>query len=370
MDEGPTREYRDLLDIIRSFQRSRAVTVAAELGIADLLRDGPRDAVDLAVATGTHAASLYRLLRALATIGIFTEGADGRFAMNAMGQYLRRDHPLSADPAARMFGAGYEWRAWAELAHSVRTGENAATHALGCDVWEHRRRHPEDGEVFDATMCTFSRADSANVLAAHDFGRYPTVADVGGGTGAALAAVLVAHPAARGILFDRSHVVAGADAVFHDAGVAERVTVVAGDFFAEVPPGADAYVLTRILHDWPDEDAVRILHRVRAAMAPRRAAAPRGGGGGSAERGHVGEVPRSDDARLRGRPGAHRGRVAGPARRRWSGARRHHPRDRDQARDRGCAARGGAAEHALRGSVAASCAELPTGKESVFSRVR
>jgi hypothetical protein len=133
MCETPPREFRELLAVVRGYQRSRAVTVAAERGIADMLRDGPRSAEELATATGTHAPELYRLLRALASIGIFVEGADRRFELSPMGQYLRRDHPLSADPAARMFGAGYEWRAWGELEHSVRTGENAAVHALGSE---------------------------------------------------------------------------------------------------------------------------------------------------------------------------------------------------------------------------------------------
>jgi hypothetical protein len=133
-------------------------------------------------------------------------------------------------------------------------------------VWEYRRRHPEDGEVFDAAMRALSRADSVGILAAHDFGGYGTVADIGGGTGAVLAAVLAAHPAVRGLLFDQPHVVSGADGVLGAAGVAERVRVVPGDFFVEVPAGADAYVLARVLHDWSDEDAARILRRVRAAM--------------------------------------------------------------------------------------------------------
>jgi O-methyltransferase domain len=268
MDGALSREFVALLAVVRGHERSRALTVVAELGIADLLRDGSRACDDLAAATGTHAPTLFRVLRALASIGIFTEDADRRFGLTPMGEYLRRDHPLSVDPAARMFGADYEWRAWGELLHSVRTGENAAVHALGCDVWEHRRRHPEHGEVFDATMRTLSRADSASILAAHDFARYGTVADVGGGTGAVLAAVLSAHPSVRGILFDQPQVVAGADRVLRDAGVANRVSVFPGDFFAEIPVGADAYLLVRILHDWPDEDAVRILRRVRAAMTP------------------------------------------------------------------------------------------------------
>lgn len=250
------------------YQRSRALTVAAELGIADLLRDGPRGVDDLAASTGTQAPTLYRLLRALASIGVFHEDAEQCFRLTPMSEYLRRDHPLSVDPAARMFGADYEWRAWGELGHSVKTGENAAVHALGMDVWEHRRRHPEHGEIFDATMRTFSRANDAGVLAAHDFGRYAVIADIGGGTGAVLASVLAAHPSARGILFDQAQVVAAAGPVLDKAGVADRVDVVPGDFFAAVPEGADASLLVRILHDWTDVDAVRILRTVRAAMAP------------------------------------------------------------------------------------------------------
>ncbi|MDD7938999.1 methyltransferase [Actinomycetospora lutea] len=235
MSEVTSQEYLDLLGIVRGYERSRAVTVAAQLGVADLLRDGPRDVASLAAATGSHGPTLYRLLRALAAIGVFAEDDDGRFALTAMGEYLRRDHPLSVDPAARMFGADDEWRAWGDLPHTVRTGETAAEHALGMDVWEYRRQHPEQGELFDAAMRTFSRADSARLVVGHDFGRYGCLADVGGGTGAVLAAVLAAYPGVRGVLADQEHVVAGAPAV---------------------------------LHDWPDDDAVRILHTARDALGP------------------------------------------------------------------------------------------------------
>jgi hypothetical protein len=267
MDATPPREFTELLALVRGYQRSRVLTVVAQLGIADLLGDGPRSVDDLATATGGHAPTLYRVLRAVASIGVLVEHDGRRFGLSAMGEYLRRDHPLSVDPAARMFGADYEWRAWGELLHSVRTGENAALHAIGTDVWEHRRRHPDHGEVFDATMRIFSRADNPSVLAVHDFGRYRTVADIGGGTGAMLAGVLAAHPSVRGILFDQPHVVTAAGPVLDEAGVADRVTVVPGDLFAEIPHGADAYLLVRILHDWPDADAVRILRGVRAAMS-------------------------------------------------------------------------------------------------------
>jgi hypothetical protein len=262
------REFVELMAVVRGYQRSRAVTVAAELGIADLLSGGPRAVEDLAAETSTDTSSLYRLLRALAALGVFVEHPDRQFELSAMGDFLRRDHPLSLDPAARMFGADYQWRAWGELRHSVETGENAAVHALGTDVWDYRRLHPEHGEIFDATMRTLSAGDNAGVLAAHDFGRYRLIADVGGGTGAVLAAVLAAHADIRGILFDQPHVIANADVVLRAAGVADRATAVPGDFFDVVPAGADAYLLVRILHDWPDAEALRIVRNVHAAMGP------------------------------------------------------------------------------------------------------
>ena len=152
MEATPSPEFAQLVETIRAFQRSRALTVAAELGVADLLRDGPRTAHELADATGTHAPALHRPLRALASLGVFHEDEQQQFSLTATGQYLRTDHPLSADPLARFFGADYEWKAWGELRHSVRTGENAAIHALSVDVWEHRRHRPEDSAIFDAAM--------------------------------------------------------------------------------------------------------------------------------------------------------------------------------------------------------------------------
>jgi len=209
------------------------------------------------------------LLRALASIGLFVEDEQHRFSLTATGQYLRTDHPLSADPLARFFGADYEWRAWADLLHSVRTGETAAVHALGVDVWEHRQRHPDDRATFDAAMRTLSRAQIGPLLAAHDFGRYTQIVDIGGGTGALLAGILRTHPLVRGTLFDQPHVIANAAPVLQEAGIADRVTVVAGDFFSDVPAGADAYLLRKILHDWHDADCVRILHAVRRAVTQR-----------------------------------------------------------------------------------------------------
>jgi hypothetical protein len=152
------------------------------------------------------------------------------------------------------------------LAHSVRTGQNAAVHALGIDAWEYRRRHPDESHAFDAAMRTFSSGDTAGLLAAYDFGRHRIIADVGGGTGAALTSILQAVPAARGILFDQPHVVASAVRLLEEAGVGDRVEVVSGSFFESVPSRADAYVLRRILHDWANEEATDILRCIRRSM--------------------------------------------------------------------------------------------------------
>jgi hypothetical protein len=259
---SPPAAWVELVGIARAYRRSRALSAAAELGIADLLASGPRSVDDLARATATDPEALYRLLRALAALGVFHEDGDRCFGLTAMGELLRADHPLSVGPIAQLLGADYEWASWGELLHSVRTGENAARHALGTDVWEHRRQHPADSEVFDAAMRTFSAADAPALLGAYDFGRHRVIADIGGGTGALLAALLRALPAVKGILFDQPQVVAGVATV----GVEDRVEVVAGSFFESVPGGADLYLLRRILHDWPDDEATAILQRVKQAM--------------------------------------------------------------------------------------------------------
>jgi O-methyltransferase domain/Dimerisation domain len=262
-DRSRTATLRRLMN---GYQVTQAIHVAAVLGIADHLAGGPLDAATLAARTDTDPVALYRLLRALGTVDILTESPGRIFGTTELGAGLRRD----ADPPivgwAAFNGRPYHWAAWSGLQHSVRTGENAFRAVHGMSPWEYRAAHPEEGATFDDAMTALSRSVIPAVLDAYDFGRFPVIADVGGGRGAVLAAILSRHPGSRGILFDQPHVVAGAPELLGAAGVTERCEVAVGSFFDRVPGGADAYVLKDILHDWITEDALRILAVIRRDM--------------------------------------------------------------------------------------------------------
>jgi hypothetical protein len=244
---------------------SRAIYVAAKLGIADLLVEGPRSAEELAAATQTHAGALYRVLRALASVGIFSEVVPSRFALTPLAELLRSDTSDSMRALAIMY-AEEQSRAWDDVLYSVRTGQPAFEHAFGMPYFEYFATHPEASQVFNEAMVGWTSQVVEAVVAAYDFSPFGAVADVGGGHGALLAAILTATPTARGTLFDLPHVVEGAAPFLTAAGVAERCTLVGGDFFGEIPSGADAYLLAQILHDWDDEHSVAILRQVRQAM--------------------------------------------------------------------------------------------------------
>jgi len=266
MDRSDQKPSAALIGLVNGYRVSLAIHVAATLGIADLLKNGPRNSDDLASATGTHPRSLYRLLRALASVGVFREDADGRFALTPLGDCLRYDAPDPVAPSTVLIGQPEHQQAWGHLLHSVRTGENAFRHVHGMSSWEYRARNPEAGTIFDRAMTSGSRGVADAVLSAYDFALFRCVVDVGGGQGALLSAILAKHRAVRGVLFDQPHVVAGAAQVLRAAGVADRCQVVGGDFFEAVPDGGDAYVLKYILHDWEDEQATAILRTCRRAV--------------------------------------------------------------------------------------------------------
>jgi hypothetical protein len=253
--------------LVNGYQITQAIHVAATLGIADLLRDGPRDSEDLAEQTSAHAPSLHRVLRALAAVGVLHEEDDGRFSLTEVGACLRSDAPEPVGGWAAYVGLPSHFAAWANLLHAVRTGESPFGTVHGSTVWEYRARHPEEGAIFDRAMTDMTERANRQLLEACDFGRFGAVVDVGGGHGALVAALLAAHPQMRGVVFDQPHVVAGAPATLEAAGVADRCEIVGGSFFDVVPAGADAYILKAILHDWDDDDAARILRSCRDAIA-------------------------------------------------------------------------------------------------------
>ena len=256
------------MSLIGAFRVSQAIYVVTTLGIPDLLADGARPADELATATDCHPGALYRVLRALAAAGVFYEDDDRRFTLTELGDLLRSEAPGSVGPWAAFNARPYMWQAWGDLLHSVRTGENAFAHVHGAAVWEYRAQHPEESAIFDRAMTGNTRRSNQAVVDAYDFGRFNTIVDVGGGQGVMLAAILEAHPHVHGILFDQPHVVATADQALRDRGVAERIRIEGGDFFAAVPKGGDAYVLRFIIHDWPDAECVRILRKIRAVVPP------------------------------------------------------------------------------------------------------
>jgi SAM-dependent methyltransferase len=244
------------------FVASRAISVAAKLGIADLVAKAPSTVEELARATKAHAPSLRRLLLMLASIGIFTEDVSGRFLHTPLSETLRTDHPQSIRNWAVYWGEPWIWRPWGDLYHTVLTGSPGFDHMYGTSFFDYLASHPDDAAIFDATM---SSGPLTEVLAAYDFSRFERVVDVGGGEGALLHAILLANPNFSGVLADLPTVVAGATAL-RTGAIAERCEIVGIDFFKAVPEGADAYVMKAIIHDWNDETAVKILKNCRRAI--------------------------------------------------------------------------------------------------------
>ena len=226
----------DLGQLVGGFRISQAISAAVALGVPDALADGPRSSGELAAEIEAHPSSLYRLLRALASVGVLTE-SDGRFALTPMAGSLRTDAPDSLASWAVFMGRPYQWQVWAGLADTVRSGETAFERIHGEDAWTYRARHPEESAYFDRAMEGRIRRSQTALLAAYDFGRFSRIVDVGGGNGALLAAILSAHPGAKGILVDQEHVVSAAPALLESAGVADRCQVVARQLLRVRPRG-------------------------------------------------------------------------------------------------------------------------------------
>ena len=248
-----------LREMIMGFRTTQLLHVAAKLGIADLVQHEPQSADALAAATSMNAGALRRVLRALASLGLFEETDDGRWRITPLAEPLRSDAPESVRGMAILYGEDWFWRAYGELEHSVVTGEPAFDKVHGAPFFEYLNRHPEAASVFNQAMTGFSRQEATEIVAAYDFSPFRTIVDVGGGQGFLLSAILAANPAARGVLFDQASVVAGRSI--------ERCTIEGGDFFRSAPPGGDLYLLKSIIHDWDDARAETILRNCREAMA-------------------------------------------------------------------------------------------------------
>jgi O-methyltransferase domain/Dimerisation domain len=263
----PLRPEEFLTQMAFGALMSQALYVAAKLGVADLLADGPRSVTELAAATETHERALYRVLRSLASSGVFEETEPKRFALSPMAEPLRSDAPNSVRNGVIFMGEEWHWKVWGDMLYSVRTGKPAWGHVHGeAEVFDYFTKNPKQAEIFNSAMTDMSVATAPAVVEAYDFSGIGTLADIAGGHGYLLAQVLKAHPQMKGVLFDMSAVIAGAGSLLEREGVGERVQKIAGDFFASVPAGADAYIMKHIIHDWDDERATRILRNIREVM--------------------------------------------------------------------------------------------------------
>ncbi|MFQ5732754.1 MAG: methyltransferase [Planctomycetaceae bacterium] len=254
-----------MLELSYGYLRSRAIFVAAELGIADLLGEGPKNAAELAASTGTDADSLYRLLRMLASHGIFADDGTGKFQLTPLGEVLQSGAPGSVRDAVRMVDQQW-WNSVGNLLHTVRTGIPAFDAEVGMSFYEYFSKHPEASARFDAGLASVSQWENKHIAAAYDFDRFRRIVDVGGSRGGLIAEVLQAHRSTTGVLYDRPEVVAEPTCL-RTAGVMERCEVIGGSLLESVPLGADAYVLKNILPDWNDEQSISILRLCRDAMA-------------------------------------------------------------------------------------------------------
>lgn len=224
---------------------TEAIYVAAKLGVADHLKAGSLSVDQLATAVGAHSGALYRLLRALASVGVFTEVEPRKFALTPMGACLQTGVPDSL--RAVMLMSEIEREAWGQLEHSIRTGETAFDHVHGVALFAYLQKHPDQGRVFDEAMTSFVSQNSAAVVASYDFSTFSKVVDVGGGHGALMIAILKSSKRTSGVIFDQPSVVDGAQRAIEAADLTDRCECVGGDFFASVPTGGDACIMASVV---------------------------------------------------------------------------------------------------------------------------
>ena len=257
--------HQQLLQMLTGYWVSQAIITAAKLGLADEIAKKPTTAEELGTAVGANADALHRLLRMLASVGIFAEQADGRFVLTPIAEPLRTGHPDSAHAFVLLLGDEH-YQSWGLLDQAVRTGDCAFEMLYGQPVFDYLGKHPEKAKIFDAAMTGVHGRETAAMLDAYDFSGVKVLADVGGGNGTVISEALRRNPHLKGMLFDLPHVVERSRQTIADAGLSDRCMVHGGSFFEAVPQGADAYLMRHIIHDWDDDEALTILKNCRRAM--------------------------------------------------------------------------------------------------------
>ena len=250
-------------ELIWGFMTSQASYAGCKLGWFDLRAGGKRTASDVALHTGSDPLSMQRLLRFLASIGIVVEDDGFQYSCTSLGEWLQPRHPQSLHGLSLLFGAPFFWSSWGDFTETVRTGQPAFDRVMGSPIFEHLSNVPEDAAVFNFGMTSSSTVDIPSIVATVDFSRFSTIVDVGGGHGALIKAILGRFPTCQGILCDRPSVITSVEQRGWDKFVRDRCSLAACDFFASVPTGGDAYVLRKVLHDWNDEECMRILTNCR-----------------------------------------------------------------------------------------------------------
>lgn len=255
-----------LMQMLFGALMQRSIGVAVKLGIADLLAEKPHTADELAGKTETHAPSLYRVLRTLASVGVFAETSDQKFELTPVGALLREGAPNSMRDFAIMMDEDWIWQAWSALMHSVKTGEVAHEKVQGMSSFEFFAQNKEAGSVFNRAMTNLSLSVIPAIVEAYDFSGVGKLVDIAGGHGLLLAGMLKANPRVQGVLFDLPFIIEGANSLLEKEGVRDRVELTSGNFFQSVPVGADAYMMKHIIHDWDDEHSIKILQNIHSAM--------------------------------------------------------------------------------------------------------
>jgi hypothetical protein len=265
---GETLEH--VMRLAVGYMPSIALNVVVKLGVAEQLTDGPRTVDDIARAVGALPDNLYRVMRSLATVGVFSENNQGVFAQTPASDVLRRDHPMSIRGLVEFLPDPVHLHAYANLIETITRGIPAMEVSLGKPIFEAFEQDPEELKIFHAAMVNFTQICLPAILDAYDFGGIRTLVDVGGGHGSVIAGILQRYPSMHGILYDLDYVVASADPVLQSAGVLERCKKIPGNFFESVPSGGDAYIMKHIIHDWDDEKSIMILKHIGAALSNRR----------------------------------------------------------------------------------------------------